>query len=303
MCSFEILVSVDPSLGRLEYSLLSDQTLMEMLIEGFDDDTKKMYQDNHGMYLDVCEWSCVTCDDEQRATEISMLSNSVNGSLELRHLPPKVQFCNIFSFSSNRLTGEIDSAQLPRGMKSLTLINNQITGEIKLAQLPEGMKQLDLRSNQLTGGIDLTQMPEGMKQLSLQNNQLTGEIDLTQLPEGMSGLYLENNQLTGEVDLTQLPGGLYSLNLGDNQLSGEIDLTQLPDGMNSLLLYNNELSGSLVIKGLPANINTIDAGGNYFNAIAVVDSQSHAAIDLEESGVMSVVDENGRELDMQQFLY
>ena len=56
---------MDPFLGRLDYSLLSDQALMEMLIEGFDDETKKKYQDDHGMYLDVCEWPNITCDEDE----------------------------------------------------------------------------------------------------------------------------------------------------------------------------------------------------------------------------------------------
>ena len=64
MCAFQLLVSVDPSLGRLDYSLLSDQTLMEMLIESFDDETKKKYQDGQGMYLDICEWPKIKCDKQ-----------------------------------------------------------------------------------------------------------------------------------------------------------------------------------------------------------------------------------------------
>ena len=54
MCALEIFLSVDPSLGRVDYSLLSDQTLMEMLFEGFTDKARKQCQDNDGMYLDVC---------------------------------------------------------------------------------------------------------------------------------------------------------------------------------------------------------------------------------------------------------
>ena len=56
MCSPIHLLSVDPSLGRVDYSALSDQTLIELLIDGFDDVTKEKYQDNEGTYLNVCEW-------------------------------------------------------------------------------------------------------------------------------------------------------------------------------------------------------------------------------------------------------
>ena len=66
MCAFQLLLSVDPSLGRVDHSLLSDQTLMEMLFDGFDDKTKNKYKDNNGMYLDVCKWSRITCDDDHR---------------------------------------------------------------------------------------------------------------------------------------------------------------------------------------------------------------------------------------------
>ena len=46
----------------------------------------------------------------------------------------------------------------------------------------------------------------------------------------------------------------------------------------------------------------IDVRANQFNAVAVVDSETDAAIELEGSGVTSVVDENGKERDMQRLL-
>ena len=62
MCEFLLFLSVDPSLGRLDYHLLSDQALIEMFIDGFDAETKKDYQYDHCMYLDVCEWPAVHLD-------------------------------------------------------------------------------------------------------------------------------------------------------------------------------------------------------------------------------------------------
>ena len=55
MFSFQLLLTVNPSLGLQDYSLLSDQALTEMFIDNFDDEAKKRYQDEYGMYLDVCE--------------------------------------------------------------------------------------------------------------------------------------------------------------------------------------------------------------------------------------------------------
>ena len=278
MCASQLFLSMDPSLGRVDCSLMSDQTLMEMLLEGLDEETKKEYQDSEGMYLDVCTWPCVTCDDNERVIGIRITRFYLNGLLELCYVPPKVKVLEIVVFDSSGLTGSID-----------------------LARLPDGVEELDLRSHKLTGEIDFTQLPDGMERLYLNNNQLTGEIDLTQLPDGMKCLYLSNNRLTGGIDLTHLPNGMQNLFLSNNDLTGEVDLTNLPDSMEGLSLDHNQLSGSLVIKMMKRWI-SISARRNQFNAVAVVDSETRAPINLQESGVTSVVDENGREQDMHRFL-
>ena len=279
MCVFQRVLTVDLTLGRVDYSLLSDQTLMEILIEGIDDQTKKQYQDKHGMYLDVCEWSCIECDDDERVVEIGLGFGRISGSIQLRYVPPKVK---ILKMSSPWMGGEL-------------------TGPVDLAHLPDGMQQLYLENNQLTGEIDLTQLLGEMEYLYLQNNQFTGEIDLTRLPDGMVRLYLENNNLAGEVDLTHLPNAMEQLYLTDNQLTGEIDLTHLPDRMHVLHLENNLLSGSFFIKSQTSRV-CINAQQNNFNAVAVVHAETLSRIFLRGSGVTSVVDENGKELDMKQFV-
>ena len=348
MCVFQLFLCADPSLGRVDYSSLSDQTLMEMLIECLDDETKAEYQDTDGLYLDVCDWSCTKCDDEERVIEISLESPQVSGSLELCYVPPNVKVIKARSMwnhsklsgsadlthlpegiggidlRGNELTGEIDSTKLPEAMVELYLGQNQFTGKVDLTNLPGGIRGLYLDNNQLTGKIDLTQLPKGMHVLRLQYNQFTGEIDLTKLPEAMVELYLGYNQLTGEIDLTQLPGEVESLSLVNNQLTGEIDLTKLPGGirglflnnnqftgeidlaniphgMGYLFLENNQLSGSFVAKRLKSWI-SVNARRNQFNAVAVVKSETQAGIKLRGSGVTSVVNENGRELDVNLFL-
>ena len=254
MYAFHLFISADPYLGRLDYSLLSDQALMEMLIEGFDEQTKKTYQDKHGMYLDVCEWSCIECDDDGRVVEVDIGITDMSGSLELFYVPPKVQELYVGSGHKSDLTGSVELEHLPVGVYVLILTNNRLTGEIDLPQLPDGMQILDLKNNQLTGSIDLTHLPDGMRIIYLQNNQLTGEINLTHLPDGMQKLFLQNNQL----------------------------------------------SGSLVLKRLTAVLH-INVQENNFNAVAVVESETRAYIMLRGSGVTSVVDENGKELDSKRF--
>ena len=272
-------LSVDSKLGRLDYDSLSDQTLMELLIEGFDDKTKKEFKGKDGMYLDVCDWSGMKCDDDERVIEINMTSLHVSGLLELCYIPPKVKVLRISSWDKHTLTGSVD-----------------------LARLPDGMQKLYLGQNQLTGEIDLSQLPEGVKYLSVGSNKLTGKIDLTHLPDAMGGLFLEKNQITGEIDLTHLPSEIKTLRLNNNKLTGEIDLTRLPERIEYLFLQNNELTGPLVIETLQPRIFMLDVQGNHFNSIGVVDSKTHDFIKLKGSGVTSVVDGNGKELDMKCFL-
>ena len=103
---------------------------MEMLIDGFGDETKKEYQDNDGMYLDVCEWLCIECDDDERVIEIDIRREGLSGSLQLCCVPSKANEVNITSWSKSKMTGYVELADLPHEMKSLSLENNQLTGEI-----------------------------------------------------------------------------------------------------------------------------------------------------------------------------
>ena len=51
----QILCAIDPSLGRVDYDSLSDQSHMEFLIEATPEDRKRAFQDANGCFLDVCE--------------------------------------------------------------------------------------------------------------------------------------------------------------------------------------------------------------------------------------------------------
>ena len=82
MRAFQLFVNVDSSLGRVDCILLSDQNLMELLIEGFDDVTKRRYKDSEGMYLDVREWPHIKCDDDEKVIHIDIQTEGCSGSLE-----------------------------------------------------------------------------------------------------------------------------------------------------------------------------------------------------------------------------
>ena len=140
---------------------------MEMLIDGFDDETKEEYQEYDGQFLDVCEWSCITCDDDERVTEMEIDSKDLSGSPDLCHIPPKVQSLIITSRYNGELIGSVDLTHLPDGMEYISIYNNELTGEIDLGQLPDGIEYISLNNNEFTGEINLAHLPEGLQRLSL----------------------------------------------------------------------------------------------------------------------------------------
>ena len=246
MCAFQLFFCAYLSLGRVAYSLLSDQALMEMLLEGFDERTRNKFQDNNGMYLDVCEGGCIKCDQDERVVEIDIVSIHSSGSVNFFYVPPKVNVLKVTPlYARSKLTGSVDLARLPEGMEVLDVKRNQLTGGADLTQLPGGMIYLFIETNQLSGEIEFTHLPVQMNSLFLQDNQLTGGIDLTQLPDGMECLSLKNNQFTGEIDLTHLPRSMRELYLYQNKLTGEINLIHLLDGMKELFLQKNDFIGGI----------------------------------------------------------
>ena len=212
MFSRILLHSIDANLGRVNFNSLSDQTLMEMLFEGFHKESNRIYQDRNRMYIDVCEWPCVKCDSDNNVFEISK-RGKISGSLQLCYIPPKVKLLRILC---RKLTGSVDLTRLPKDMESLLIHNNQFSGSIDLSQLPQSMENLNLKENRLSGSLDLTRLPQSIKSLFLSSNNFTGSVDLTELPHGMKVLTLYSNQFTGSFILTWLPSRIKELSVQNN---------------------------------------------------------------------------------------
>ena len=201
------ILTADPSLGRVDYDSLSDQTLMEMLIDAFDEETRQRYKDDDGMYRDVCQWEYVKCDGSDRVIEVSP-NMGVKGSLQIALIPPKVQE---FRMRWNQLSGSIDLAHLPQSMVMICLPCNHLAGSIDLSQFPESMRAVYLNTNRFTGSVDLTHLPGGLQELHIGNNQLSDSVCLTALPVDMVAITMQNNRFSGSFVATGLPPRLETL--------------------------------------------------------------------------------------------
>ena len=113
-----LVFTVDPTLGRLDFSLLSDQARMEMVFAEVarEELATNMHVDEHGEFTDVCAWKGVTCDGGDHVTALSFFLYCADGTLSLAYLPPSIVN---FTLSGNchtqkkKLYGRLRTADLP----------------------------------------------------------------------------------------------------------------------------------------------------------------------------------------------
>ena len=281
-----LLSSADTAAGRFDPSSVPDQTMMELLIEGLEPISKDQFLDDDDEYLDVCDWEGVTCEDPDVVAEIS-LRLAIEGSLALDRIPRQCVYCHIIF---NGCAGTFNAAEMPRGLKVLSLKGNKFLGELDTASLPPHIYDLDVLGNQLAGSVVLSTLPQGLEFLNICMNRFMGGLDLTRLPETLEHLEANFNLFDGTINLDHLPKGLTILGLGNNALQGTLGLSQIPPGLEKLVLENNHFTGELV---LPRHIAVCDVSQNELEGTAVVHGSGVHCVFLHDNNITAVVDESG----------
>ena len=210
-------VSVDASLGRIDYSSFSDQTLMELLIDGLSEDSKYLFQDGDGAYKDVCDWIIVECHAEGNVNVVRCGFVQLEGSISTECMPPNI---TDFDLSSRGLSGSCQVRRLPKSLTSLRIDENKFEGTVDFTGFPEKMHTIVLYSNRFHGSCGFTALPEPLTHLNISHNAFSGAIRLDRLPQGLQCLNLRGNKLSGRIRLLQPPGNLRYVNLSDNAFSG-----------------------------------------------------------------------------------
>ena len=242
-----ILIVISPdteNLSRLDPSLLSEQTLFEMFIEGFQD--KSRFQDEHGNYTDFHGWPAVElCDGELNRfdTNDDQESRALGGSINLRFLPESLSWLGL---AGNEIGGTICTADLPREIEYLFLDGNKFEGEFDISALPAEMKVLRISSNYLCGTLDIASLPREIEEFDGSENEFIGSINLDNLPESLTTLSLADNHFAGEFNFINLPLRLEEIELSDNPgLFGALYSAALPRSLKQLRVTNVRLSGNI----------------------------------------------------------
>ena len=263
-----VAITADQALGRVDYHSLSDQTMMELFIENLIGDSKRLFESEEGMYRDVCLWDGVTCNDEGRV---------------VAYTEPYYYLYGTASFSF-----------LPRSIRCFNSKNISFQGTIDTDTLPECLEAFTVSKNKLSGTIDFTSLPESLIDILLDRNAFNGSCNFTSLPQKLRSLLLEKNRFSGSVSLTKLPDSLERFDLSSNAFCGTVDFSKLPKNLHVLRISENAFEGAFCLLKARKRLCELMAHENKFSGDAVVLHNAKAVITLQETGVETVLDENGK---------
>ena len=271
MLLLNLVRSVEESaLGRLDYNSIPDQALMELLVDGVDKDLKDLIQDEHGTYLDVCEWCYVECDADERVARFSC-NLELMGSFAMSYMPPHI---TEFTLTFCDVEGTIDAAKLPSQILSLHINTCHFVGAIDMTELPATIIKLQIPKNKFSGSCDLTALPSAIEVLDGKENQFTESINLEKLPGKLKYLDLSRNKLSGELCFSSLPNTLKYLFLGRNTFCGSFQMPKVPNDLRELSLVRNEMIGTATVGDLGKKA-CVFLIGNKIDAVVDENGEKH----------------------------
>ena len=212
MCPFPLILTVDQSLGRVDFGSLSDQMLMEMLIEGLTEESKKAYQDAHGMFLDVCVWPGVSCNEEEQVVRMQNVSRG-EGTLFLSNLPPNM---TDFVSLSAQLSGTLETSALPQTMQEFCIGFNNFHGTVDFSSFPANLRSIDIHRNEFSGSVNLENLPQSMTNIGINENKFSGTLCFKRLPPNLQILCISENAFTGDFHLENIPESLFIFDAWSN---------------------------------------------------------------------------------------
>ena len=241
------------SLGRLDYTMVSEQTMMEMAFVHVDD-----FKDKSQNFKDLGEWAGVKRDDAGNVRKIGLRAPSkgrthydhlhsvrASGPVNFAWVPPGVQRLEL----ENITVVNFRAQYVPSCMEVLALTSCSIRGSLEASILPRTLWSLDLTINQLSGTLDMQNMPDLMSAIVIAGNDFEDTLQTAAFPQSLRFLNGCYNRFFGPIDLSRVPRTLLHLYLTHNRLTGAIDASQVPETLLDILLSHNLLSGPITLWG------------------------------------------------------
>ena len=242
------LLSIDPALGRLDYDSLSDQTLMEMLVDRFE---CRMLRDENGCYKDVCEWCIVSCENDRVVSIVFQRWFFDEKQFEFRFLPPLIK--NLHA-SSCDLHGSLNTLILPRGFEYLDVPLNSLSGTLDWIEFPRKLESIYITYNNFAGSVVLSDLPKTLDSFQARGNFFSGSLVFRSLPPSLCTIDLSDNELTGSITIDEMHSSISDINLDANSFSGDFRLLVTPPRLLTVSIMENKgMSGTAV---LPKSLNS-----------------------------------------------
>ena len=211
------ILTTDLPFGRVEVQGLSDQTMMELLVDGFSAESKAAFLNSDGTYINfentsACTWS----EDRIKRVYIDigiLYLPQPSGTVSLEFIPRQVEdFCLRFC----NMEGSLSSRSLPDTLEELNLGSNQLSGSVIFADMPVGIKVIEIYENNFSGSLNLTSLPPSIVTLDVGSNAFSGSISLDKLPQTMEVLRIDRNKLSGSFYLLRVPRRLGHIHASEN---------------------------------------------------------------------------------------
>ena len=226
-------VTADP-LGRFSALSLSQQSLMEMLVQDFSD--VKIAKDADGAFFDIKEWSVLRIDE--------------NGDIVAIYIDAEdADFFDVPSIKERSFDagGSIDFQYVPQTVQFLDLGCMMLEGQLETSILPSVLDNLSVGGNRLKGTFDIKGLPKGMEYINIPANKLHGSLAMDCLPSPMEIFNAWDNEFSGTVNLTELSPMLKKLSLSFNRLEGPLVLLNVPPALKDVELHNNSFDTEKVV--------------------------------------------------------
>ena len=193
-----LFISVDSNLGRCGRASLSQQTLLELFIEGLE--CKERFQDEDSTFLPVEKWRGLHFDRSNQVNRIEWPWSSLQGSVLVEWIPESVECLRI---GHNKLCGSVHFNLLPPVLRMASMSTNEFSGSADFTCLPHAMRTLYIAVNHFSGSVDLTHLPDKLQSFDLSHNEFSGTISLSKIPGAMFNLDLRANAFVGEIWLSR----------------------------------------------------------------------------------------------------
>jgi Leucine-rich repeat (LRR) protein len=220
-------------------SIHPDKAALKQLYEATDGANWTMNLPWDTTSCNVCTWEGITCNINNRVTQIDLNNRNLSGNLVDMNLP----FLEILNLFNNQISGNVPNFNLP-ALRELRLFENNLSGTIPNFNLPE-LRIMFLGQNDFPGPLPDFNLVPNLDFLGFsQCYNLTGNLpNFSNLPN-LRVLYLNDLDLTGPIPNLNLPR-VEIFQIEYNRLNGTIPNFSGMPLVRYIYLHDNLLSGNI----------------------------------------------------------